>query len=148
TAQAYTKDKDKDVAAAARVVAAEIFRTTGRASDAQKDLEALYKDRPDDRAVRHQLALALIDQGKVKDAAPLLQRFMDEFDNRSMNLDDPEQLYYLAEAARLTSQYELANDSYREVMKLEPQMTRAGIAWSYLFLQKYASEHAEQTVEE
>ena len=49
-----------------------------------------------------------------------------------------------AEAARLTSQYELANDSYREAVKLQPQMTRAGIAWSYLFLQKYAAPLAEQ----
>jgi tetratricopeptide (TPR) repeat protein len=148
TAAAIAKDKDPAVAARARVMVAELLRLSGKPADAQKDLEALYKDRPDDRAVRHQLALAMLDRGLVKEAAPLLQRFMDEFDNRAMDLDNAEQLYYLAEAARLTSQYELANDSYREAVKLQPQLTQAGIAWADLFLQKYASELAEQTVEE
>ena len=148
TASGLAKEKDKDVASKARVLAAEVLRMTGKPADAQKDLEALAKDRPDDRAVRHQLALALLDQGKTTQAAPVLKRFMEEFDKRTIDLDDPQQLYYLAEAGRLTSQYELANDSYREAVRLRPQLTDAGIAWADLFLQKYASELAEQTLEE
>jgi tetratricopeptide (TPR) repeat protein len=148
TAGALAKDKDPAVAAAARVVAAEVLRATGKPADAAKDLDALYKTRPDDRAVRHQLALALLDQGLTAQAAPLLQRFMDEYDNRAMDLDDPEQLFYLAEAGRLTAQYQLANDSYREAVRLRPQDTRAGVAWADLFLQKYASGPAADTIEE
>jgi tetratricopeptide (TPR) repeat protein len=147
TANALAKDKDAAVAAHARVVAAQALREAGKAAEAQKDLEPLYKSRPDDRRVRHQLSLALLEQGLVKEAAPLLQRTMDEFDSRAIDLDDPEQLFFLAEAGRLTSQYELANDSYREATSLAPHFTHIGVAWADLFLQKYASALAEETLE-
>ena len=42
-------------AAEARIVLAELRHTTGRIAEARKDLEALYKDRPDDRSVRTSL---------------------------------------------------------------------------------------------
>jgi predicted Zn-dependent protease len=148
TTAALAKDKDPAIAISARVLAAEVNRSTGKLAEAQKDLEAMAKDKPDDRAIRHALAVVLVEQGQLKAADPYLQRFMDEFDNRAMDLDNPEHLFYLAEAARMTSQYELANDSYREAMKLRPQFTDAGVRWAYLFLQKYATEYADQTIEE
>src|SRR5688572_5605945 len=36
----------------ARILLNELRRETGRIADARKDLEALFKDKPDDRAVR------------------------------------------------------------------------------------------------
>jgi thioredoxin-like negative regulator of GroEL len=39
-------------AAEARIVLAELRRLTGRVADARRDLEQLYRERPDDRAVR------------------------------------------------------------------------------------------------
>lgn len=148
TVAALAKEKDPATSAKARVLAAEILRATGKPADAQKDLEALYKDRPDDRAARLQLARAYLDQGKLAEAAPLFKRFMDEFDNRAIDLDNAEQLYYLAVAARLTAQYELANDSFREVHDLAPQMIESDIEWADLFMQKYANAAAESTIED
>jgi len=58
------------------------------------------------------------------------------------------QTYQLAIAARYTSQYQLANDAFRETLKLRPQETDAGIEWAELFLEKYAAQLAEQTLEE
>ena len=58
------------------------------------------------------------------------------------------QLVQLAQAARYTSQYELANDSYRAALKLQPSLTEIGVEWADLFSRKYASELAAQTLEE
>src|SRR5204863_378412 len=77
---------------------------------------------------------------------------------------NPLDLYQLAQAARFTSQYELANDSYRAALKppaagapaklvalrSEHQLAliAAGIEWADLFSQKYAAQLAAQTLEE
>jgi len=43
---------------------------------------------------------------------------------------------------------QLANDAFRETLKLRPQFTEAGVEWADLFLEKYAAQLAEQTLEE
>jgi tetratricopeptide (TPR) repeat protein len=125
-------------------------QSTGRGGEARKDLEQLYKDHPDERAVRTALAIVRYDQGDRVDAKALFDETIKEFDARaaSLNLNDAVQLFQLAEAARYTSQYELANDSYRAALKLDPRLTDAGVEWADLFSQKYASELAAQTLEE
>jgi Flp pilus assembly protein TadD len=123
---------------------------TGRQGDARKDLEQLYKDHPDDRAVRTELAIARFDQGDAVEAKALFDETIKEFDARAKTLDlnDPKQLVQLAEAAKYTENYELANDSYRAALKGQPQLTDAGVEWADLFSQKYAAELAAQTLEE
>src|SRR3954454_6516712 len=141
-----TAGATKDVEA--KLLVDEIKRTTGRGADARKDLEQLYKDHPDDRAVRTALGEARYWQGDLTGAKDLFDLTIHEFDQKKLNLDDAQQLYQLAEAARYTSQYELANDSYRAALKLQPSLTEAGVKWADLFSQKYASELAAQTLEE
>ncbi len=139
----------KDAAGAeARIALAEVRRVTGRAADARKDLEALYKDRPDDRAVRTALGQVRFAQGDSAGAKALFDLTIKESDANKLDFDNPDEMYQLAEAARYTSQYKLANDAFREVVKLRPQMTDAGIEWADLFLQKYAAPLAEQTLED
>ncbi|HEX5061102.1 MAG TPA: tetratricopeptide repeat protein [Kofleriaceae bacterium] len=141
--------KDKDAQAIeARLVLDDLRRETGRIADARKDLEALFKDKPDDRAVRTALAEVRHGQGNVVDAKTLFDMTIKEFDGQKLNLDDPLQLFQLAEAAKFTSQYELANDSYRAALKLNPKLTDIGVEWADLFSRKYASELAGQTLEE
>jgi tetratricopeptide (TPR) repeat protein len=135
-------------AAEARLVLAELRQAQGRISDARKDLEALFKDRPDDRAVRTALARVRYKQGEILPAKSLFDETIKESDAQKLNLDDPDQLVQLAEAARYTGQFQLANDAFREALKLRPQMSDAGIEWADLFLQKYAAPLAEQTLEE
>ena len=123
---------------------------TGRHADARKDLEQLYKDHPDDRAVRTELAIARYESGDLTNGKTLFDETIKEFDARAKTLDlnDPRQLVQLAEAAKYTENYELANDSYRAALKLQPQLTDAGVEWADLFSQKYAAELAAQTLEE
>ena len=132
----------------ARILLNDIRQATGRGADARKDLEQLWKDHPDDRAVRTSLAELRYAQGDAVGGKALADLTVAEFDKQKLNLDDPMQLYQLAEAARYTSQYELANDSYRAALKLQPQLTQIGVDWADLFSRKYASELAAQTLEE
>ncbi len=132
----------------ARMALAEVRRNTGRLADARNDLEQLWKERPTDRAVRTALGKLRAAQGDVLGAKALFDQTIKESDNQKLDLDDPEQLVQLAIAARQTSQFQLANDAFREAVKLRPQLTDAGVEWADLFLQKYAAAQAEQTLEE
>lgn len=146
-ASAVAQGKDS-VAVEGRLLLAQARRIVGKTSEALRDLEALAKERPEDRAVRRLLALLRSEVGDLKGAEALWQLTIDDFDARKIDFDNPEEMFYLAETARYLAQYQLANDSYREATKLRPQFTEAGVAWAELFLQKYASELAEQTLEE
>ena len=132
----------------AHLVLDQIRRTTGRNAEARKDLEQLLKDHPDDRAVRTALGVLRHDQGDMIGAKALFDQTIHEFDSKKLDLNDADALFQLAEAARYTSQFELANDSYRAALKIKPQLIEAGLAWADLFSRKYASELAEQTIEE
>ncbi|HSR96850.1 MAG TPA: tetratricopeptide repeat protein [Kofleriaceae bacterium] len=132
----------------AHLVFDQLRRVTGRLKDARADLEQLAKDHPGDRAIRTALGEARYAQGDMVGSKALFDETIKESDANQLNLDDPVQTYQLATAARYTSQFQLANDAFRETLKLSPQMTGAGVAWADLFLQKYAAQLAEQTLEE
>ncbi|HEX7701872.1 MAG TPA: tetratricopeptide repeat protein, partial [Kofleriaceae bacterium] len=142
-----TSGKDA-TAIEAHLVLDAVRRTTGRDADARKDLEQLLKDHPDDRSVRTALGVLRHDQGEMVAAKTLFDQTISEFDKKKLDLNDADALYQLAEAARYTSQYELANDSYRAALKIKPSLVGAGLAWADLFSAKYASELAGQTIEE
>ena len=148
TATSLVNDKDPKVAAAARVALARVQRLLGKHDDAKKTVEPVLKADPSSLPARHALGVALQETGDGKGAKAVWQSIMDDFDAQKIDIEDPDQLYYLAEAARYTAQFQFANDSYREAQSLAPADTRVGVAWAYLFLQKYASELAEQTLEE
>lgn len=145
TSVAQTKEP---ASAAGRVLLAQVRRVVGKNADARKDLEALAKERPDDRQVRLVLSLARRDAGDVKGAEAILKLTLNDFDAQKIDVENPEEAYWLAESARYLAEFQLANDSFREATKLRPQLTEAGIAWAELFLEKYASDLAEQTLEE
>ncbi|MGH9888665.1 MAG: peptidase MA family metallohydrolase, partial [bacterium] len=132
----------------AHLVFDQLRRVTGRLKDARADLEQLAKDHAGDRAIRTALAEARYALGDVLGAKALFDETIKESDANQLNLDDPVQTHQLAIAARYTSQFQLANDAFRETLKLSPQMTAAGVAWADLFLEKYAAQLAEQTLEE
>lgn len=147
TALSVVQAKDAQ-AVAARILLAQIRRTVGKNAEARRDLEALSKERPDDRQVRWQLALSRREAGDMKGAEQVLQLTIDDLDAGKIDVENPDEAYWLAETSRYMAQYQLANDSFREATKLRPQMTEAGVAWAELFLEKYASDLAEQTLEE
>jgi len=147
TLQPLTAGKDA-LAAEARIVLASLRQLTGRSADARRDLEQLYKERPDDRAVRTALGLVRLAQGDGLKAKELFDLTIKESDNSKLDLDNPVDMYQLAIAARYTSNFQLSNDAFREAMRKGPQQTDVGIAWADLFLQKYAAANAEATLEE
>jgi tetratricopeptide (TPR) repeat protein len=132
----------------AHLVFDELRRITGRTKDARADLEQLWKDHTGDRAIRTALGQTRYALGDVLGAKALFDETIKESDANKLDLDDPVQTYQLAVAARYTSQFQLANDAFRETLQLRPQETSAGIAWADLFLEKYAAQLAEQTLEE
>ncbi|HEY0252613.1 MAG TPA: tetratricopeptide repeat protein, partial [Kofleriaceae bacterium] len=148
----------------AHLVLDQLRAETGRSADARRDLEQLLKDHPDDRAIRTTLGILRHDQGDMVNAKALFDATIQEFDKKKLDLNDAEQLFELAEAARYTSQFELANDSYRAAWALatqvqpgkqgppainaKPQLLASNLSWAQLFSQKYASELAAQTIEE
>lgn len=139
----------KDASGAeARIDLAQVRVNVGRIAEARKDLEALAKERPDDRGVRTALGLVRYWQGDVLGAKALFDETVKESDAGKLNLDDPAQLLQLAVAARYTANFQLSNDAFREAMKIDSKLTDAGVEWADLFLQKYAAPLAEQTLEE
>ena len=147
TLQPMASGKDAQ-SAEARIVLAQVKRTSGRTAEAKKDLEALYKDRPTDREVRTELARTRRELGDLLGSKQLFDITIKESDQSKLDLDDPVQMAELATAARYTSNFQLANDAYREALKLRPQLTDVGVDWADLFLQKYAAGPAETTLEE
>jgi cellulose synthase operon protein C len=143
-----SKDKDPVIAADGQVALAEVMRATGRAALARKLLEPLVAAQPGHRRARRALALVLTATGHRADADLLWQRTIEEYNAKTLDLDDPEQLFALAEAAQRRGEYELANGAYQEAVNLAPTFTEAGNAWAQLFLDKYAAELAEQTLDE
>lgn len=148
TAAALSADKDVKVSTAARVALSRVHRMVGKFDEAKKDVEGLVKSQPDSLPVRHALGVTLQETGEGAAAKKIWDGIMDDFDAQKIDIEDPDQLFYLAQAAHFTEQFQFANDSYREATSLAPADTRAGIAWAYLFLQKYASAFAEDTLEE
>ncbi|MBA2539851.1 MAG: tetratricopeptide repeat protein, partial [Deltaproteobacteria bacterium] len=132
----------------ARIVLADLRRMTGRLAEARKDLEALFKDLPNDRSVRTELGKLRALGGDTLGAKALFDLTIAESDKNKLDFDNPDDMVHLAEAARHTGQYKLANDAFREAIKLKPQLSDAGVTWADLFLQKYAAQLAEQTLED
>ncbi|HET9620558.1 MAG TPA: tetratricopeptide repeat protein [Kofleriaceae bacterium] len=132
----------------AHLVLDRLRQITGRTRDARADLEQLHKDLPADRAVRTALGEVRAALGDVLGAKAMFDETIKEFDASKIDLDDPVQTFQLAIAARYTSNFQLAGDAFRGTLKLSPQLTEAGIAWAELFLDKYAAQLAEQTLEE
>jgi tetratricopeptide (TPR) repeat protein len=132
----------------AHLVFDQLRRLTGRTRDARTDLEQLHKDHPSDRAIRTALGEVRHALGDTVGAKAMFDQTIKESDANQLDLDDPVQTYQLAIAAYHTSEYQLANQAFRETLKLRPQMTDAGVAWADLFLEKYAAQVAEQTLEE
>lgn len=148
TATAAARDKDAGLAADGKVALADVLRATGRLADARRELEAVVAANPGHRPARRALALVLTDVGAIKDADALWKRTIDEYDNKTLDLDNAYQVYALAEAAQRRGEFELANTAYQEAVNLQPTFTDAGVAWAQLFFDKYSGELAEQTFDE
>jgi cellulose synthase operon protein C len=146
-ARGLARASDPAVAADGHVALAEILRATGRYAEAAKEVESIAARQPANRRARYVLGLAYRDLGDAR-ADVEWQKFLQEFDGNKLDLNDPQTLFYLAEAARYTSDFDFANGTYREAVDRDKTLHEANIEWGYLFLDKYAPADAEQSFDE
>ncbi|HWM85259.1 MAG TPA: tetratricopeptide repeat protein [Kofleriaceae bacterium] len=146
-ARGLTRSSDAQVAGDGRVLLAEILRATGRYAEARREIEPLVARQPNLRRGRYVLGLIYSDLGDPR-AEQEWKLFLKEFDGNKLDLNDPQTLFYLAEAARYTADFEFANGTYREAVDRDKTLHEANIEWGYLFLDKYAPADAEQSFDE
>jgi tetratricopeptide (TPR) repeat protein len=146
-ARGLVRSSDAPLAAEAHVALAEILRAGGRYADARREVEPLAARQPPVRRARYLLGLAYQDVGDAR-AAGEWKKFLQEFDGNKLDLNDPSTLFYLAEAARYTADFDFANGTYREAVDRDKTLHEANIEWGYLFLEKYAPADAEQSFDE
>ncbi len=126
---------------------AEVLRATGRYADARREVEPVVARQPNARRARYVLGLLYRDVGDPRADAEW-KKFLQEFDGNKLDLNDPPTLFYLAEAARYTADFEFANGTYREAVDRDKTLHEANVEWGYLFLDKYAPADAEQSFDE
>jgi cellulose synthase operon protein C len=146
-ARGLARSPDPAIAGDGHVLLAEILRETGRYAEAKREVEPLAARQPAVRRARYVLALVYRDLGDPRAEAEW-RKFLQEFDGNKLDLNDPETLFYLAEAARYTADFEFANGTYREAVDRDKTLHEANIEWGYLFLDKYAPGDAEQSFDE
>lgn len=146
-ARAMSRSADPAIATDGHVALAEILRATGRYAEAKRELEPLVARQPGARRARYVLALVYQDVGDPR-AEVEWKKFLQEFDGNKLDLKDAQTLFYLAEAARYTADFDFANGTYREAVDRDKTLHEANIEWGYLFLDKYAPADAEQSFDE
>ncbi|HUS65099.1 MAG TPA: tetratricopeptide repeat protein [Kofleriaceae bacterium] len=155
-ARALSRSRDAGAAAAARLVLAEVLRTTGRLKEARLELEPIVAQQPDRLRARYLLGLVYHDLGDTRERK-VWEGIDGELDPGKVDHEtaDPESIFYYAEAqkylAPLVDKDELfqhANESFQDATARAPALHDANIAWGYLFLEKYANGDAEQSFAE
>ncbi len=147
-ARALTSGKDLDLALDASVLLAEIERQTGRYAQARDLLLQGLKVNPKSHALRHALGLSYEALGQVSEAEAQWNLFFDEFAAQTIDLNNAEEMFYVAEAARHLYSFEDANESYQEAVEIDKNFHVANITWAELFMEKYAPGEAEQSLSE
>jgi len=146
-ARSLLRAGDPAVAASARIALAEILRAAGRYAEARREIEPIAIRPGAARRARYVLGLVYRDLGDPR-AEVEWKKFLAEFDGNKLDLNHPETLFYLAEAARYTSDFDFANGTYREAVDRDKTLHEANVEWGYLFLDKYAPADAEQSFDE
>jgi tetratricopeptide (TPR) repeat protein len=146
-ARALSKSSDPAIATDGHVLLAEVLRATGRYAEARREVEPVVARQPNARRARYLLGLLHRDVGDPR-ADVEWKKFLQEFDGNKLDLNDPPTLFYLAEAARYTSDFEFANGTYREAVDRDKTLHEANVEWGFLFLEKYAPADAEQSFDE
>jgi cellulose synthase operon protein C len=142
-----TTGKD-NTALAARILRTEILRAQGKYDDARKELDTLQTEQPNNHIIRlHVLAVAL-ERGDSATIEAIIKKTDAEYRAKKLDLDNVDDLFLLAEAERADGEFDLANSIYEEIQKLDPKFTAANLRWADLFVEKYATDVAVQTIED
>lgn len=147
-ARSLLADKIPTVSIGAHITTSEVLRQTGRYSEAQLLLQSKAQANPKHLGMRHALALAYTDLGNLTSAVKLWNSFYDDYDAGTLDLNNAEHLFYVAEAAKHIDSFQDASDNYQEAVQIDKTFHRANLELAHLFLRKYAPPSAEQSFDE
>ncbi len=137
-----------EVARAAAVALSDLLLQLGRYDEARRLLEPMVTKAAGDTDLRHALARVYRVLGRDADADRLFQLTIDAYDAGQLDLDQPEDLYRLASAARQLSHFQLASQAYEEAVTIDRLFHRANIEWGSLALSKYNPAMASQSFDD
>lgn len=132
----------------ARVALAEIFRLTGRYTEARRELEPIVTRAPGDLRARITLALVYRDLGDMKRADQLCEMFFTEWYADKIDRQDARKVLHVAQGARYLAEFEAANFAFEEAVRLDSDLHEASIEFGHFGLEKYAISIAQQNFEE
>ncbi|MBK9071334.1 MAG: tetratricopeptide repeat protein [Myxococcales bacterium] len=146
-ARALAAQPNRPLAARGVMLAADILVATGRRAEAITMVDAAMATNPD-QGLRYKRGILAQRAGDLATARKVFGFFIAESDAGRIDLQDPRALLYLAQAARYTGEYQLANDALKEAWKLDRNDAEIALVWAEVFNQKYASALAVATLEE
>ena len=135
--------------ASLRIVAnthrAESLMALGRLDQAESILRELHTEETAHRA-RVMLGRLLRQRGRMAEAEPILMRVIGAYNDGNIDQNDAEGLSYVAMAAWELGSARDANDAFMESNRADSQRVETQLEWARLFLMKYDTGHAEESV--
>ncbi|HEX4338227.1 MAG TPA: tetratricopeptide repeat protein [Polyangiaceae bacterium] len=123
----------------------EAFRRQGKLAEAEKILASAAGD-PAARAVRLLLGEVMLEQGRKKDAEPVLMTLIDEYNKDAVSPKDGATLALVGRAAQLLGSVPDANDAFNEAERAGPVDVDTLLWRADLFLENYDPGHAEEVL--
>jgi len=125
----------------------EALRRQGKLPEAEKALASAAGD-PAARRVRLLLGEVLLDQGRRKEAEPVLMTLIDEYNQDRIPPNDGAALGLVGRAAHLLGSAEDANDAFNQSERAGPADAETLLWRADLFLENYDPGHAEEVLSE
>ena len=140
---AATRDQDK---IDATVAVAKYEIAAGKWQEAEERLRETLKAYPNAHTVRLELGLIMQQQGKLTQAAPILEHFTQLYNNG--NLTTSASLVLLGRAMHAVGGFDDANYAYQQAYNKNNKNIDALVHWGELFLEKYNLADANRNFEE
>ena len=120
-----------------------VEKTTGDYDAALRSWRRVVDEFPSHKRARLDLGMLLLEQGRPKEARPLLERVADDYNNSRMN--SAAELTMVGLAVWKLEYYEDANSVLHEATEADPRHLEAYVVWGDLFLEKYSTDEAART---
>ena len=125
----------------------EALRRLGRRDEALSLLTNAAGD-PDARRIRLLLGEMLLEEGRQKDAEPVLMTLIEQYNRRAIDASDGRSLAMVGRAAELLGSPRDANDAFNEAEQAGASDAETLLWRAELFLTNYDPGHAEEVVSE
>ncbi|MFW6051491.1 MAG: tetratricopeptide repeat protein [Myxococcota bacterium] len=123
----------------------EAYMRLGDHGEAEAALREVAEE-PGAHRARVLLGRLLQTRGEVSEARRWYYRLIDAYNDDTIDLDDGENLAHVALAAWGLHAYHDANDAFQQATRAAPDRVETQLEWAKLFLEKYDTGHAEESV--